>query len=45
MNASPTRPAATFVAATSLTFLKPRLKKTLRPWVHISRGPASQPIR
>jgi hypothetical protein len=27
MNASPTRPAATFVAATSLTFLKPGLKK------------------
>jgi hypothetical protein len=33
MNASPTRPAATFVAATSLTFLKPGLKKTLWPWV------------
>jgi CDP-diacylglycerol--glycerol-3-phosphate 3-phosphatidyltransferase len=33
MNASPTRPAATFVATTSLTFLKPGLKKTLWPWV------------
>jgi hypothetical protein len=33
MSASPTRLAATFVAATSLTCLKPRLKKALRPWV------------
>lgn len=32
MNAFPTRPAAAFIAATSLTFLKPRLRKTLRPW-------------
>jgi CDP-diacylglycerol---glycerol-3-phosphate 3-phosphatidyltransferase len=32
MNASKARPAAAFVAATSLTFLKPRLKKNLQPW-------------
>jgi CDP-diacylglycerol--glycerol-3-phosphate 3-phosphatidyltransferase len=32
MNASKARPAAAFVAATSLTFFKPRLKKNLQPW-------------
>ena len=30
--ALPTRPAAAYTASTSLTFLKPRLKESLRPW-------------